>query len=681
MLARLLAGSRPSPPTAQAAAGATVLGFGAVAVVEAILGPASYSPGSAADLAARTLWGVSSILLCGCAYALVVALVWAAAERVAAPLRSARPRLARAIPWALLAAASTAVAYAFLPDALDLAAHALLGGRHGTLLLVVYLVAVGVGIASLAAAGHLLSRRRWLRWIPIALALVGMYENQVILADDYPELHCALGWSIAVLFGFSSSTLLAVLAHRPRLGRSLGILAGAAALFALVVPAPNLVRLTLFRSAGSGAWPMGMVVWRLPELPAPVVPEGAAEWFATRTALPPVGPTVRPPSDEAPVVVLITVDAFRGDLLRDRKLDVLWPTLARLRDESVYFPHARAPGGQTAVSMATLFTGRYFSQLYWTKYGEARARLDYPVLDDAPRFSTLLTDAGVATYKVASVRALANEFGLAPGFAEEIVLPAGRGMAPARQVMKPLLERLTTLDGRPQLVFTHFLDAHGPYTAGVQFFPQVMKMVPRAPKKPSGVYLGALVAVDRALADLVEVLETPALAGRAMLILSADHGEAFGEHGYLEHAKSLHEELLDVPLLIHAKGLRPHVVEERVGLIDLGPTILDWFGHPTPASFMGQSLVPLLLERPARLTRPLLAEGRLRRALVLGDLKLIVDERRKVMEAYDLAADPGETLNLWDTDRARLGDVSAALRAFFDAHEYRANGYRPVFRR
>ena len=48
---------------------------------------------------------------------------------------------------------------------------------------------------------------------------------------------------------------------------------------------------------------------------------------------------------------------------------------------------------------------------------------------------------------------------------------------------------------------------------------------------------------------------------------------------------------------------------------------------------------------------------------------------------YDLASDPKETNNLWSSDRSRLGDVSAALHAFFEAHELRANGYRPVFRR
>jgi arylsulfatase A-like enzyme len=127
-------------------------------------------------------------------------------------------------------------------------------------------------------------------------------------------------------------------------------------------------------------------------------------------------------------------------------------------------------------------------------------------------------------------------------------------------------------------------------------------------------------------------------------------------------------------------GVRGRRIEQRVGLIDIGPTILDIFGAPTPGSYMGQSLVPLLRGGTQALDRPILAEGRLRRALYAGSLKVIQDDRRKVVEAYDLASDPLELNDLYSTDSGRVEPALATLRAFFAAHEARAPGYETPYK-
>jgi len=165
---------------------------------------------------------------------------------------------------------------------------------------------------------------------------------------------------------------------------------------------------------------------------------------------------------------------------------------------------------------------------------------------------------------------------------------------------------------------------------------------------------------------------------RGVLIVSADHGEAFGEHQTREHTKTIYEELLRVPLLVRGAGVSHVEVDERVGLVDLGPTILDLFGLPTPATYDGQSLAPFLRGRRAALDRPLLAEGRLRRALYTDDgLKVIADPRRKLVEVYDLENDPGELENLWDEDPARSDRALGALTAFFAAHALGVTPYKP----
>lgn len=77
--------------------------------------------------------------------------------------------------------------------------------------------------------------------------------------------------------------------------------------------------------------------------------------------------------------------------------------------------------------------------------------------------------------------------------------------------------------------------------------------------------------------------------------------------------------------------------------------------------------------------RKVVAEGKLRRVLYWGDLKVIDDLRRKVVEVFDLTRDPHELHNLFDTDRARSMPGLVALRAFFEAHRPGVVGYEPPY--
>jgi hypothetical protein len=81
------------------------------------------------------------------------------------------------------------------------------------------------------------------------------------------------------------------------------------------------------------------------------------------------------------------------------------------------------------------------------------------------------------------------------------------------------------------------------------------------------------------------------------------------------------------------------------------------------------------------ITRPLIAEGRLRRSLKKPNgLKVIDDPRRKVVEVYDLTADPRETRNLYDLEPARSDAILAELRAFFAVHAWKRDGYTPPYK-
>lgn len=79
-----------------------------------------------------------------------------------------------------------------------------------------------------------------------------------------------------------------------------------------------------------------------------------------------------------------------------------------------------------------------------------------------------------------------------------------------------------------------------------------------------------------------------------VIILTSDHGEAFGEHGGVGHGGVPYEEEVHVPLLIKAPGFEPRTIAHPVSIVDFAPTILNIFGLSSPDTFTGQSLLPLL---------------------------------------------------------------------------------------
>jgi arylsulfatase A-like enzyme len=182
-----------------------------------------------------------------------------------------------------------------------------------------------------------------------------------------------------------------------------------------------------------------------------------------------------------------------------------------------------------------------------------------------------------------------------------------------------------------------------------------------------------------------------------VIIFTADHGEAFGQHGSVWHARTLYQEELHIPLMMYAPGVPSggHI-KEPVSSLDYAPTILALEGVPVPSSFIGKSLIPLLdggtlgprvlpFENgfPYFLLKPstsapasLAAAGAANSSLPvinqevigvrMGDYKLIYGsiDRPKPLELYNLASDPGERDDLLDTNGAPPGVIDTLISAF-----------------
>ena len=350
------------------------------------------------------------------------------------------------------------------------------------------------------------------------------------------------------------------------------------------------------------------------------------------------------------------MDALRVDVVADPSNDARFPTLARLKREGVVFTHAYAPAAQTELTFAALFSGRYYSEQPWSRFGSGWMYGEHPVNDPSPRFPELLAAHGVVTANYAGIGFLGAPYGVARGFREETLVLDERTSSPGYMLIGPLLDRLSRAGPDPLFLCAHLLDSHAPYAGG------------RKGASDHDRYLSSIAVSDRELGRVLGALERD-FGRRWALLVSADHGEAFGEHQTFEHSKTLYDELLHVPLMAISPLFPAHTVDEPVGLVDLGPTFLDLYGVSTPASFDGESLAPLLAGGTVALTRPLMAEGRLRRELRQRDgLKVIDDPRRKVVEVYDTATDPGETTNVFDSQPERSDRALAELRGFFAVH-------------
>jgi len=179
---------------------------------------------------------------------------------------------------------------------------------------------------------------------------------------------------------------------------------------------------------------------------------------------------------------------------------------------------------------------------------------------------------------------------------------------------------------------------------------------------------------DKHLARMIAELEKRGQLDNTLIIVTADHGECFGEHGHYRHGFELWQELVHVPWIFVLPGAAPRRIEVTRSHLDLAPTVLDLMGVPADPAFTGRSLVPELYgaEAEARdviVDLPRTSDNDRRRALIHGRHKVIAYGDDSRFEVYDLVADPGETQNLARTDRPtflamvqRYRDAQAAIR-------------------
>jgi arylsulfatase A-like enzyme len=373
-------------------------------------------------------------------------------------------------------------------------------------------------------------------------------------------------------------------------------------------------------------------------------------------------------------VLLVTVDTLRFDLGYMGYPKPITPNLDALAARGVVFERAYATASFTPKSLGPLMIGKYASET-------SRDFEHYTTFYPSNVFvAERVRAAGVRTFAGMCHRYFTMRNGLQTGFDlwDTTAMPPNMTDNDRRTTSDRLTDRALSLLARPEntgpwrfFAWFHYFDPHLPYVphAGA---PDLRAADASKAARARAPYDEEVWFTDSQLGRLLSYVQSQPWGADTAVVVTADHGEAFGEHNHWAHGREVWEPLVRVPLIVAVPGVPPRRVGVKRSHIDLAPTILELVGAPVPsdASLRGTSLLSdvfaeptqALPERDVFIDMPEGPFNEMRRALITGPspgVKLIDFGRR--YELYDLASDPEERTNLAG-DRARLAPLLDGLK-------------------
>lgn len=184
-------------------------------------------------------------------------------------------------------------------------------------------------------------------------------------------------------------------------------------------------------------------------------------------------------------------------------------------------------------------------------------------------------------------------------------------------------------------------------------------------------YNGGIRYVDNAIDSLLHELDKMKLLKETLIIITADHGDEFMDHGGFVHNAKLYDELIHVPLIIYNSPYKHIEIDEPVSLLDVSPTILDLSGIPLPDNFQGKSLVPVI--RGERISSGVISEsigkGKIKISYRTRNWKYIFDEVKGRHELYNLIEDQKEANNLYEKENEKAKEFELKIEEHISRQE------------
>jgi arylsulfatase A-like enzyme len=193
--------------------------------------------------------------------------------------------------------------------------------------------------------------------------------------------------------------------------------------------------------------------------------------------------------------------------------------------------------------------------------------------------------------------------------------------------------------GKPFFIYINLQSTHKPYTYTEEY----------SLYKPDTIannnYDNAMTYVDAQVGRIIAFIAENNLSNNTIIAITADHGEDLeNEHNIDGHGNSIYNDELLVPAMVFVPGAKPTRVQEKVSQIDFVPTLIDLLGYRIPPEFQGEVM---------KKDRPIFMVSQSNKYLIgmiSGDIKVIADMNRKLVEVYNITADPNELHSLNSDD-------------------------------
>jgi hypothetical protein len=541
-------------------------------------------------------------------------------------------------------------------------------GRHLAFLPLRVAFVVAIGAAAAALAWWLPPLLVRLRRRPTALALVGLGLAVTAWAGDayvlprlYPAFHAAL---FALTLLGTALAALSLRVERPEPTRSEVWVAATLGLVALgcaaTVPgdlrvldrAANVRRVLVEHAPLLGRTVALAMRWSPPEEDAEAAATGPGKGLGLAPA-----EIARALDWSDRDVVLLTVDALRADHVSAYGYDrATTPNIDALARAGTLFTAAYCPTPHTSYSISSMMTGKYLRPLLalglgqdsetWAqhlrRYGWRTAAFYPPAVFfiDESRFTRF--EAEHLGFEYAKV---------------EFADPALREAQVAAY-----------LDGAPTdrglFLWVHFFEPHEPYV------PHPEHPFAGGPSADVDAYDSEVATADDGVGRIVRLVRARRPAERApVIIVTADHGEEFGEHGGRYHGTTVYEEQARVPLIVVGPRVKAGAREDTVvQSIDLLPTALSALGIPRPARLRGRDLGPVLAGTKPGDPGLAFAETDDYALVASGPDRLVCERRAAACELFRPADDPLERRDEGPANAGRLAELRAVLRTIERDH-------------
>ena len=383
---------------------------------------------------------------------------------------------------------------------------------------------------------------------------------------------------------------------------------------------------------------------------------------------------------EGPNILLITLDTTRADRIgaygwsRGRT-----PNIDALAAGGVRFANAYCAAPLTLPSHCSILTGTL------PLYHKVRNNGSYFLGPEAVTLAERLRERGFRTSAFVASFNVDSRFGVDQGFAvyddrsdEDQMLKTFRSERRADKVADAFIGWLGANAGSRFFSWVHFFDPHMPHD-------------PPAPYKEefSGdLYDGEVAFMDHELGRVIDALRAKGLLERTLVVVAGDHGEALGEKEELDHGIFIYDGTMKVPLIFYGDKLVPagRVVDSRVRLIDVMPSVLDLVGIPVNREVQGTSLKPYIEGKKAE-DLPCYLESYYPPetygwselvGLVDGDWKFI---RAPRSELYNLRKDPKEETDLVAREAGTAARLNKKLGEMIKTYSSKAEAGRRTLTR